>query len=167
MTPPWFSNLTALLFMTLALCGCGGRFEEEFIVGGFPSPDASLDAMIQAIRNEDIQGFQDCWGLNPGEPRNIEKVFRHYDNATTPRAISDSWKAQLQFWKEDHWKEGHYKRFPQEITGNKASITCAHTLGRYARYEFRKLPGGWYLAAHVVLRKDKVDPVYIWNKSEP
>ena len=137
--------------------------EAEERRGGFATPDAAFDAMISAIRTDDIKAYQECWSKNPLEKRDIEWMFQVYDKATSPEAIEASWKKLFRQLREDLWAEGTYKRFSAEVEGDKASITCAHTSQRYARYQYRKMDGNWYLTIHVVLSKKKVDAKYLWK----
>jgi hypothetical protein len=169
------SQFALLSALVLILCGChDGRRDRstssdssgnvEGKTGGYPSPDAALDAMVNAIKTDDIKTYKESWSMNLKEVTETEHMFEVAEKATTPEAIEKQWKELFKFWRDDAWKDGDFKRYPAEIDGAKASITCALTLDRYVRYDLKKVDGSWHLSDHVVLSAKKVDPKYLWKK---
>jgi len=149
-----------LFFLAISGCGYGNPSEVKAEAGGYSTPDAAFDAMITAIKTDDIKTYKECWSANPEHTKNIEKLFRQ---ATTPPEMS-SWENLFKLWRVDIWADGNFKRYPSEIKGDKASITCAFTSARYARYEYKKVDAKWYITNHVVLSSKTLDPKYLWKE---
>jgi hypothetical protein len=180
----WVVGLS-ILAMAFGLVGCqkptttGGPQptsprapEPGPVARGYASPDAALDALIQACRDQDVAAFKAILAKDREQLAAYETMAQADAKGNNPEAVEKAYKNILKLAAEETWAPGRYKRFPAEFEGDdKAFIIC---IGRhvgpgqlpdaYRRLEFRKIDGNWYHTGYKLLKPNEIDRTkYKWD----
>jgi hypothetical protein len=118
-------------------------------VGGFPTPDAVLDAYVQALREGNVSA---CKATMTRErlSHDVTYLTKDLQPPVDPEALDKKFLGMMNYYKGAEWKEGEFKRFPVEYEGeNKALVICVFQNNakgkkdRYRKYVFVKEGRGW------------------------
>jgi Leucine-rich repeat (LRR) protein len=136
---------------------------------GFTSPDASLDALIKVMRDQDVEAYK-AFVIKDDATRESDanKVDAQIKTGQAVNAEA-AYKNIMQSELERTWREGHFKRYPVENRSpEKAFIVVLWEdmiLGIHAKqYQFKRVDDDWYLVKQEEPDVKSLDPKYVWKK---
>jgi len=136
---------------------------------GYTTPDASLDAIIKAMRDQDVEAYKACV-IKDDATRDADstKVDAQIKAGQAVNAEA-AYKKLMQNELERTWREGHYKRYPMENRSPESAFVVVmweDTIhGIHAKqYEFKRIDGEWYLVRQEEPDVKNLDAKYAWKK---
>jgi hypothetical protein len=136
---------------------------------GFVSPDTSLDALIKAMRDQDVEAYKACSTKDEGTHLIERAVIAGQIQAGLAADEDAAYKNVMQGELDQTWREGHFKRYPVEYRSNDSAFIVVLwedvIRGIHAkRYEFKKINGEWYLVSQNVPEVKSLDAKYAWKR---
>ena len=132
---------------------------------GFDSPDAALDALAKALKDQDEKAFRKTAGKHFRMMQDLESGISFHND----KKPADPAKATLAMNAVDlGFVKVQSKRFPAEIDGDSATIVCVFESTSYDRFEkwqFKKESGKWYLVDSASGKSQDLPAKYKWDKS--
>jgi hypothetical protein len=130
--------------------------------GGYPTPDAAMNAFITAIEHQDVQAFKDALARDTLRLEGLEQVV---EQSAKGKPKDFAWKALLRSMRDLEWTPAKYKRFPPELQGeDRASIVvvtdppAGQEPETFRRYQFTRVGGLWYQTSWTTGQVKDLDP---------
>jgi hypothetical protein len=143
--------------------------------GGFDTPDAALDAYVKALREGDVAAYKAYLVKDANALDGFETLVSADTKDQSPAGKEAAGKNLLKFLYENRWQPGKHKRFPAEISGDKATIVSiweyqgvAGEPDRFDKHEFSKINGRWFQTSESWgMAKNLDQNKYAWDKGAP